>query len=163
MAGPRANEDRASMKIALGADHAGFELKEALRFFLTAAGHEVADLGTHSSESTDYPNYAAAVGRAVASGEADRGLLVCGTGIGMAIAANKIPGVRAVNGYDVASAHMARAHNDANVLTLGGRLLAAPAAEAITLEFLATPFEEGRHRRRVGEIESLETPQPAAP
>lgn len=151
------------MKVALGADHAGFELKEALRSFLTAAGHDVADLGTHSSESTDYPNYAAAVGRAVASGEADRGLLVCGTGIGMAIAANKIPGVRAVNGYDVTSAHLARAHNDANVLTLGGRLLAAWKAQVILEEFLSTSFEEGRHRRRVGEIEGLETSKPAAP
>ena len=145
------------MKVALGADHAGFELKEALSSYLTAAGHEVADLGTHSTQSTDYPDYAAAVGRAVSAGEAERGVLVCGTGIGMAIAANKVPGVRAANGYDLTSAHLARAHNDANVLTLGGRLLAAWKAQAILEEFLSTPFEEGRHRHRVGEIESLET------
>lgn len=145
------------MKIAVGADHAGFELKESLRESLARSEHRVHDLGTHSRDSTDYPDYAAAVARAVASGEADLGLLVCGSGVGMAIAANKIHGIRAANVGDVEGARLARAHNDANVLALGSRRLAAAEAEEIVRTFLETPFDGGRHQQRVEKIERLET------
>jgi ribose 5-phosphate isomerase B len=144
------------MKIALGADHAGFALKDHLRRHLEAHGHAVSDLGTHSTESTDYPDHAAAVGRAVASGEAERGLLVCGTGVGMAMAANKVRGVRAANCNNLFTARLARAHNDANVLTLGAREVAPEHAAAILDAFLATPFEGGRHARRIQKIADLE-------
>lgn len=143
------------MKIALGADHAGYPLKEHLRRFLVAEGHEVTDLGTHSEESTDYPDYAAAVGRAVAGGEAERGILVCGSGIGMAIAANKISGVRAANCFDPYTTALSREHNDANVLAVAGRIAAPPYAEEIVRVFLATPFAGGRHARRTGKIDQL--------
>lgn len=146
------------MRVALGADHAGFELKERLRSFLEGLGHQVTDLGTHSAESTDYPDYAAAVGRAVASGKSERGLLVCGTGTGMAMAANKISSIRAANCCDPHGARMARAHNDANVLTLGARGLGGEAAEEILRTFLDTPFDGGRHARRVAKITALEPP-----
>jgi ribose 5-phosphate isomerase B len=144
------------MKIALGSDHAGFALKDHLRRHLEAQGHAVSDLGTHSTESTDYPDHAAAVGRAVASGEAARGLLVCGTGVGMAMAANKVRGVRAANCNNLFAAHLARAHNDANVLTLGAREVAPEHAAAILDAFLATAFEGGRHARRIQKIADLE-------
>jgi ribose 5-phosphate isomerase B len=143
------------MKIALGADHAGYGLKEHLRRFLEAEGHTVQDFGTRSEESTDYPDYAAAVGRAVAAGEAERGVLVCGTGIGMAMAANKIPGVRAANCFEPYTAALSREHNDANVLTVAARISAAPYAEEIVRTFLATPFAGGRHARRTGKIDQL--------
>lgn len=146
------------MRIALGADHAGYPLKEHLRRYLEKEGHDVEDFGTHSTESTDYPDYAGRVGRAVAEGSADRGLLVCGTGIGMAIAANKVAGVRAANCFDPFPCHMARAHNDANVLALAGRVLADAYAEEILREFLETPFEGDRHQRRVEKIHGLEPP-----
>ena len=144
------------MKIALGADHAGRALKDHLGHRLQAQGHAVVDLGTHSSDSTDYPDYAAAVGRAVATGEAERGLLVCGTGVGMAMAANKIAGVRAANCNNLFTARLARGHNDANVLTLGAREVGAEHAEAILETFLATPFDGGRHSRRIEKIASLD-------
>ena len=144
------------MRIALGADHAGFGLKEHLRGHLEELGHEVEDLGTNSEQSTDYPDYAVQVGEAVVAGRADRGLLVCGAGIGMAIAANKIPGVRAANCFDPFTSHLARAHNDANVLALAGRILAPAFAEVILQEFLKTPFEGDRHQRRIDKIKSLE-------
>ena len=144
------------MRIALGADHAGFPLKEHLRVHLESLGHEVQDYGTHSEASTDYPDYAGEVGRTVARGRADRGILVCGTGIGMAIAANKVSGVRAANCFEPFTCHMARAHNDANVLTLAGRISAAAYAEEIVKEFLETPFEGDRHQRRLDKIHALE-------
>lgn len=144
------------MKIAVGADHAGYELKESLRFVLRGLEHEVSDLGTHSRDSTDYPDYAAAVARAVASGEAERGLLVCGSGVGMAIAANKIHGIRAANVGDPEAARLARAHNDANVLALGARRLSEGEAAEIVRAFLETSFDGGRHRERVEKIERLE-------
>ncbi len=144
------------MRIAVGADHAGRTLKDHLRQHLEARGHAVSDLGTHSSESTDYPDYAAAVGRAVAGGEAERGLLVCGTGVGMAMAANKVRGVRAANCNNLFTARLARAHNDANVLTLGAREVAAEHAEEILEAFLGTPFDGGRHTRRIQKIGALE-------
>ena len=146
------------MKLALGADHAGFELKEALAAFLASQSHHVEDLGTHSLDSTDYPDFAAAVGRCVAEDRAEAGILVCGSGIGMAIAANKIPGVRAAVVESAESARLARAHNDANVLALGARRLSRDEAETIVTTFLSTPFEGGRHQRRVDKIRALEGP-----
>ena len=145
-----------AVKIAIGADHAGFDLKELLRRRLKEGGYQVEDLGTHSLESTDYPEYAASVARRVASGEADRGLLVCGSGVGMEIAANKIDGARAANVHDVEEARLARGHNDINVLTLGSRRLELASAAAIVDAFLTTPFDGGRHGRRVDKIRALE-------
>jgi ribose 5-phosphate isomerase B len=144
------------VKVALGADHAGFHLKEHLREALAAKGHQVLDLGTSSEASCDYPLIAAAVARAVASGDAERGVLACGTGIGMSMAANRIAGIRAANCNDLFSVRLARAHNDANVLTVGSRVVAAAHAEALVGEFLATPFEGGRHQRRVDQIAALD-------
>ena len=145
------------MKIAAGADHAGFELKRALVERLRAAGHEVADLGTTSAaESVDYPGYGHAVARAVVSGESDRGLLVCGTGMGMCMAANRHRGVRAAECASVEMAVMSRRHNDANVLCLGGRLLDPETAWAITAAWLETPFDGGRHAPRVAQLDAEE-------
>jgi ribose 5-phosphate isomerase B len=144
------------MRIALGADHAGLPLKDALRVHLETAGHAVADLGTHGPESTDYPDWAARVGRAVAAGEAERGILVCGTGVGMAMAANKIRGVRAACCNNEFIARLARQHNDANVLTLGAREIAFSHAASIADVFLASAFEGGRHQRRIDKIAGLE-------
>ena len=141
------------MRIAIGADHAGFVLKEHLRARLAEAGHELHDLGPHSADSVDYPDYAQAVARAVANGAAERGILVCGSGIGMAIAANRLRGVRAAACIDLFSAQLCRQHNDANVLTLGSRIVAPPLAEAIVDLFLATCFEGGRHARRVAKLD----------
>jgi len=144
-------------KIYAGSDHAGFALRHRLVEHLRAAGHTVDDLGTESEASCDYPDYAAAVGRAV-SGEAGAvGLLVCGTGMGVCIAANKIHGVRAVDAWNVEAARISRAHNDANVLCLGARTLAEGDALAITDAWLAAPFDGGeRHTRRVEKIAELE-------
>lgn len=141
------------MRIAIGADHAGFILKDQLKARLAEAGHELADFGPQSADSVDYPDYAAQVARAVASGDAERGILVCGSGIGMAIAANRVRGVRAAACIDLYSAELCRQHNDANVLTLGSRIVALPLAEAILERFLATPFEGGRHARRVAKLD----------
>jgi ribose 5-phosphate isomerase B len=144
------------MRLALGADHAGWRLKDHLRDRLAAQGHEVLDRGTHSDESCDYPLIAAEVGRAVASGEAELGILVCGTGIGMAMAANRIPGVRAAACNDLFSVRLAREHNAANLLALGARVIAAQHAEALVEAFLTTPFAGGRHQRRIDQIAALE-------
>ncbi|MEK6608230.1 MAG: ribose 5-phosphate isomerase B [Myxococcota bacterium] len=141
------------MKVAAGSDHGGFALKRELCAALRAAGHEVADLGSHDETSVDYPDYARAVARAVARGEADRGLLCCGSGIGMAIAANKVAGVRAAVVSDPYSARMSRAHNDANVLCLGGRVVGGELAKDCLRAFLETPFEGGRHARRVAKLD----------
>lgn len=141
------------MRIAIGADHAGFHLKAHLGARLAAAGHVVQDFGTLSEASVDYPDYAALVARAVANGEAERGILVCGSGIGMAIAANRFRGVRAAACVDLFSARLSRQHNDANVLTLGSRIVALPLAEAIADLFLATAFEGGRHGPRVAKLD----------
>ena len=145
------------MKIAIGSDHAGFALKQQVADALRAEGHEVHDFGTNSTESTDYPDYAAAVGRDVSSGASDRGILVCDTGVGMAIAANKINGIRAglaVNDEEVART---REHNNANVLTIGARYTDFPTAKRFLDIFLNTPFDTGeRHERRVGKIMALE-------
>ena len=144
------------MRIAIGADHAGFALKERLRQELALEGHEVVDYGTDRPDSTDYPDYAAPVARAVASGRADRGILVCSTGVGMSITANKVPGVRAALGTNREEVRLARGHNDANVLTLGAKFTPPEAAEALVEEFLHTEFEGGRHARRVAKITALE-------
>ncbi len=141
------------MRLAAASDHAGFPLKNHLVAWLRAHGHEVVDLGTHSAESTDYPDFAHELARRVVAGEFERGLLVCGSGIGMSIAANRHAGVRAARCLSEYDARMARAHNDANVLTLGERVTGAGLAEAILETFLATAFEGGRHARRVQKIE----------
>ncbi|HKC07106.1 MAG TPA: ribose 5-phosphate isomerase B [Methylomirabilota bacterium] len=146
--------------IALGADHAGYELKEALKGWLINHGLHVLDLGTHSTESVDYPDYAALVGESVADHKVERGLLVCGTGVGMAIAANKVPGVRAALCGDLYTARMSREHNDANVLVLGGRLMGADMATDILQAWLVTGFAAGRHARRVEKIADIERRHP---
>lgn len=146
------------MRIALASDHAGFELKAHLATALAAAGHDVADLGTNGPDSVDYPQFAERAARLVADGGAERGVLVCGSGNGVAIVANKVPGVRAVNAHDADEAEMARRHNDANVVTLSGARLAADAADAIVAAFLSTDFDGGRHERRVNQITAMETP-----
>jgi ribose 5-phosphate isomerase B len=144
------------MVVALGADHAGFQLKEAVKTWLLARGYRVVDLGTDSSESVDYPDFAAGVAHAVSTGTAARGVLVCGTGIGMAIAANKVAGIRAAQCPDEASARISRQHNDTNVLALGARTTDAEAAVAIVDAWLDTAFEGGRHVRRLDKIAALE-------
>ena len=144
------------MRIALGADHAGFELKNQLRDALRAAGHEVQDFGTNSAESTDYPDYAGRVGREIAGGHADRGVLVCGSGVGMSIAANKVHGIRAALGVNEEEVKATRQHNNANVLTLGARFTDPVLAQKLVNLFLETPFDGGRHERRVGKITELE-------
>lgn len=144
------------MRIFLGADHAGYELKEHVEALLAAMGHDVTDVGTDGTDSVDYPDYAEKVARAVAAGDADVGVLVCGTGLGMAVAANKVPGVRAIQASDPEMARMARLHNDANVLTLPGRYIGPERAAEVVRTFLETPFEGGRHQRRVEKIEAIE-------
>ena len=141
------------MKIALGSDHAGFELKERLRAYLAEKGHETLDLGTHGAESVDYPDFGYAVGRAVADGRAERGVLVCGTGIGIGMAANKVPGVRAGVPNDLFATRLMREHNDANVVSFGARQVAPPLAEAMLDVFLTTAFAGGRHARRVEKLD----------
>jgi ribose 5-phosphate isomerase B len=144
------------MKLAIGSDHAGFALKEQLRSALAAEGHAVEDFGTRSTESCDYPTFAQAVGREVSAGRADRGILVCSTGIGMAIAANKVDGVRAAPAQLDDEVRMTREHNDANVLTLGAKYLDEARAMALIDIFLTTQFTGGRHARRVAEIAQIE-------
>ena len=142
--------------IALGADHAGWELKEALKAWLIETGHQILDFGTHSPESVDYPDYALQVAESVASGKAERGLLVCGTGIGMAMTANKVPGIRAALCSDPFMARMSREHNDANILTLSGRLMDKELGLEILRMWLRTEFAGGRHERRLGKIAQIE-------
>jgi ribose 5-phosphate isomerase B len=144
------------LRVALGADHGGFALKRSVAAWLGELGHVVVDLGTHDENPVDYPDFAAAVGRAIAERRADLGICVDGAGIGSAIAANKIPGVRAAMCYDVATARNAREHNHANVLTLGGKLLTTSAAFDVVRAFLSTPVGPERHARRVAKITALE-------
>lgn len=144
------------MRVYLGADHAGFQLKEHVEAALLALGHEVTDVGTHAEDSVDYPDYAAMVGQAVADGRADAGVLVCGTGLGMAIAANKVEGVRAIQASDPEMARMSRLHNDANVITLPGRYISPERADEVLAAFLGTAFEGGRHQKRIDKIAGLE-------
>ena len=145
------------MKIAIGADHAGFEVKEKIKRQLAAMNLEVEDLGTHSPDSVDYPDFGAAVGRAVASGNAAQGIVVCGSGIGIALAANKIRGVRAAQVWNEETARLARQHNDANVLSIGARVLAEEEIPKIVAAWLDAGFEGGRHQNRIDKISALET------
>lgn len=144
------------MRIHIGSDHAGYKLKESVKALLVKEGHAVTDVGADSEESVDYPLYAGPVARAVAAHEADLGILVCGTGLGMEIAANKVRGVRAVQVNDPEFARMAREHNNANVLTLAGRYIDAETAGRIVDAFISTPFAGGRHERRIDQITDLE-------
>lgn len=141
------------MKIAIGSDHAGFAMKEQIKQYLASKGIECVDYGTDSEASVDYPVYAKLVANAVANGEFEKGILVCGTGIGMSIAANKINGVRAASIMNEYCAEMSRLHNDLNVLCLGGRVLGIEVAKRITDIFLNTEFEGGKHARRVNMFE----------
>jgi ribose 5-phosphate isomerase B len=143
-------------RIAIGSDHAGYELKQHLIGVLTNDGHGVIDLGTDGTESVDYPQFCAAVGRAVRDGEADLGLVLGGSGNGEQLAANKVHGVRATLCNDLFTARFARAHNDANVLSMGARVVGVGLAEEILAMFLATPFEGGRHARRVEQVMQIE-------
>ena len=140
-------------RIALASDHGGFEQKESLKTWLISQGHSVKDLGTGSDASVDYPDYAYAVAKVVKKGEADLGILVCGTGLGMAIAAGKVAGIRAVAVTSVEFARLAREHNDANVLCLSGRFVDDALNKNICTAFLTAEFEEGRHTRRVAKLE----------
>jgi ribose 5-phosphate isomerase B len=149
------------VRIAIGSDHAGYRLKEAIRLRLLDSGLSVEDAGTDGDSPVDFPDFAVAVARRVVSGACDRGILVCGTGIGMAI--NKVDGVRAAAAGDLESARLARGHNDANILTLGARITEPDLAMAIVRLFLETPFEGGRHQRRVNKIMALEGSDADAP
>jgi ribose 5-phosphate isomerase B len=143
------------LKLALGADHAGRAAKDNLARMLREMGHEVTDCGTDSDASCDYPDFAARVCQAVTAGQCERGILVCGTGVGMSMAANRVPGIRAAACQQVEAARLSRAHNDANVLCLGARLNTAEALQAMTDVWLTTAFEGGRHARRVEKINSM--------
>ena len=144
------------MRIALGADHAGVQLKAEIKKFLDERGVPYTDFGTTSTDSVDYPDFAEKVAHAVSDGSHDRGLLFCGSGIGMAMAANKIAGIRAASVIDDASARLSREHNDANVLALGERLTPPETARQLVATFLDTPFGGGRHQRRVDKITALD-------
>lgn len=146
------------MRVAIGSDHAGYLLKNRLRDVLHAQGHEVLDYGAHGPQPVDYPDFASQVGHAVASGKAERGVLVCGTGIGVCIAANKVRGVRAASVSEPVSARMAREHNDANIICFGERIVGSDLAEEIVYTFLTTRFSEvDRHARRIAKIAELES------
>ncbi|HYL46303.1 MAG TPA: ribose 5-phosphate isomerase B [Candidatus Limnocylindrales bacterium] len=143
--------------VAIGADHGGFELKEHLKVYLEAWGYEVLDVGTWNKEAVDYPDFAEAVANKVAGGEAWRGVVIDSAGIGSSIAANKVPGARAALCYDRATARNSREHNDANILTLGARLIPAETAREVLAAWLETPFAGGRHQRRVDKIRAIES------
>ncbi len=149
------------VRIAIAADHAGYALKEAIKRALDSEAGVVEDLGTDSDCSVDYPDFAESVARRVASGACDRGILICGTGIGMAMAANRIPGARAATAWSAETARLAREHNDANILALGARVLPAGLALSLVRIFLETPFAGGRHKRRVDKIDALACRQDA--
>jgi ribose 5-phosphate isomerase B len=144
------------MKIVVGSDHAAYELKEAIKEKLTKEGHEVIDVGCDSTESVDYPKYGHAVGRTVASGEAERGIAVCGSGIGISIACNKVPGIRAALCTSVEMAEMCRRHNNANVVCMGARMISQELAFDIIDKWMTTDFEGGKHLRRINELEDLD-------
>jgi len=145
------------MKIAIGSDHAGFKLKETVKEFLKTSGIEVIDFGTHSEESTDYPDFAFPVAEAVAKKEFDFGILICSTGIGMSITANKVAGIRAALCNDLFTANYSKEHNDANILCMGGRIIGEGLAKAIVQTWLERKFQGGRHEKRVKKIEEYET------
>lgn len=143
------------MVIAIGCDHAAYELKEKVKEKLEHAGHQMIDVGTDSTESVDYPKYGHAVGRLVASGEAERGVAICGSGIGISIACNKVPGIRAALCTSVEMAEMCRRHNNANVICMGARMISEELAFAMVDKWLETEFEGGKHERRIGELEDI--------
>jgi ribose 5-phosphate isomerase B len=145
------------MKIAIAADHGGFELKGQIIDSLKASGHQVEDFGTYGPEDADYPDFAEPAARAVADGDAEFGVIICGSGVGVSIVANKVDGVRAVNAHTVEEIQLSRRHNHVNVVTLGGRFIATPEAIEIVNTFLATEPEGGRHDRRVAKIAEVET------
>ena len=145
----------AGATIAVASDHAGFDLKEILKGDLQAAGYAVLDLGTNSTASVDYPDYGAAMGEAIAAGKAERGVIVCGSGIGISIAANRNPRVRAVLAHDTTSARLSREHNDANVVAFGQRVIGVEVAREALKVFLNTPFEGGRHAGRVAKLSGV--------
>ncbi len=145
------------MKIAIGSDHGGYELKQALIPFLQGRDIEVADAGTHSSDSVDYPTFGEAVGLLVAHGEVDAGIVICGTGIGISIAANKVPDIRAALVTTPQMAELAKQHNNANILALGGRILSVETAEACVAAWLDAEYEGGRHQRRLDLISAIES------
>lgn len=145
------------MRIAIGSDHAGFELKENLRTFIEGLGHEVVDVGTHGPDSVDYPDFAEKVSVEVVSGRVDRGVLLCGSGVGASVAANKIPGIRAANCEDYYSAHQGVEHDDMNVLVLGGRIVGSALAEDMVRGYLGATFTgEPRHLRRLEKVKAIE-------
>jgi ribose 5-phosphate isomerase B len=145
------------MQVALGADHAGFELKETLRAFLKDLGHQALDLGTHSLQPVDYPDYAEAVGSALLEGRAERGIVICGSGVGASVAANKMRGIRAGLCHDTYSAHQGVEHDNMNVLVLGARVIGSELARELLRAFLAARFTgEERHRRRLAKVEAIE-------
>ena len=144
------------MKISMGSDHGGYALKERIKAYLTEKGHEVIDCGTDSTASCDYPVFGEAAARKVASGECERGIVICTTGIGISMAANKVRGVRCALCSEPYSAEMTRRHNDANMLAMGAAMIGPMMAERITDVFLTTEFEGGRHARRVGLVDSIE-------
>ena len=143
---------RSGDTVAIASDHAGYELKAALKTELAAMGFKVLDLGTNGADSVDYPDFGHALADAVANGKAKAGIAICGTGIGISIAANRHPGIRAALVHDASTAALAREHNDANVIALGARVLAADEARALVRTFFATPFAGGRHVRRVAKL-----------
>jgi ribose 5-phosphate isomerase B len=152
------------MKIAIGADHGGFRLKSELLDFIRSLGHELEDFGTYGPDSVDYPDFASVVCGKVISGEADRGILICGTGIGMSIAANKLPGIRCALVHDVFSAKATREHNDSNVLSMGERVIGPGLAQEIVAAWLGTDFSQGeRHINRIGKVRALEEQQAIHP
>ncbi|RPJ02707.1 MAG: ribose 5-phosphate isomerase B [Deltaproteobacteria bacterium] len=144
------------MQIGIASDHGGFELKEELKTFLESMGADPIDMGCFNEESVDYPDFGILVAEKVSRGEFEKGILVCGTGIGMSIVANKFPGVRATLANDLFSSRLSREHNDSNILILGGRVVGQGLAKEIVKVWLVTPFAEGRHRRRLEKIEALE-------
>jgi len=148
--------NRVKMQIGLASDHGGFELKEAMKSFLKSIGAETVDLGTFSEDSVDYPEFAAQLAERVSAGELEKGILICGTGIGMSIVANKFRGVRAALVNDLYSSRFSREHTDANILVMGGRVVGKDVAKEIVRIWLETPFAGGRHQRRLEKIEALE-------
>ncbi len=144
------------MRIGIGSDHGGFALKEEIKKLIEISGHEVFDYGTNNSESVDYPEYGKLVGEAVVSGKIDRGIVICGTGIGISISANKVKGIRCALCSDTYSARMSMEHNNANVLALGGRVLGIDLAKEIVSVWLNSKFEGGRHQRRIDKISEME-------
>lgn len=152
------------MRIAIAADHAGYEMKEDLAARIAAWGHAVTDLGTHSAAPVDYPDYAVAVAEAVTSGRADRGVLVCGSGAGVAIAANKVAGIRCAQAHDTYTAHQAVEHDDANVVAIGARVIGSSLAAEVVQTFLEATFDgDERHQRRVAKTRALEAPEAEEP